>query len=345
MGSIAASLLLLAQGVATGGPAGLLQVGEQSQLRPVIESQLGDIPLARGGGHDGQIYYAIGLDLTGEFVPDLIDHGAYRYRRMLYPALASLFGLLKGEQLLVGMVLVSAASVGVATGATAAIARHLGRSEWLALAVILNPGVWLSARLLTADALALALMLAALYAVLTANRLALGAFAMSGLTKEVFLTTPVGLAMDSRRRHWPLVVIPCVLLVGWMTWLTVSMGEGFSSRGNLGLPFLGLLDSSQVWPQLGLEELTYVGFALTSVLGGLVYAVTVKSWLRWSILGWAVLGLISSSWIWDLGNNAARSFAPLLPLVVIAAASRKPDRPIAMGSDSILLSARKRQVD
>ena len=80
-----------------GGIEGLLQVGETSDVRPLIESQLGEVPLAPGSGHDGQIYYAIGLDLDGDEVGPLLDHAAYRYRRILYPLVASGFGLFDGN--------------------------------------------------------------------------------------------------------------------------------------------------------------------------------------------------------------------------------------------------------
>jgi hypothetical protein len=66
------------------------------------------------------------------------------------------------------------------------------------------------------------------------------------------------------------------------------------------------------------RELPYLVFALLSVIGGLVIGLTRSSWLRWPILGWSILGVISSSWVWDLGNNAARAFAPILVLVALS---------------------------
>ena len=60
LGALTAGVLVWAQSGAVGGIEGLLQVGETSQLRPLIESELGQIPLAPGPGHDGQIFYGIG---------------------------------------------------------------------------------------------------------------------------------------------------------------------------------------------------------------------------------------------------------------------------------------------
>ncbi len=326
LGGFAAALLLGAQAQAVGGSAGLLQVGETSALRPIIEEQLGKIPLAPGPGHDGQIYYAIGLDLDGDEVAPLLDHGAFRYRRILYPLLASGLGLFEGEALLIGMIVLAAGSVAVASGATAATAVRIGKSEWFALAVILNPGVWLSVRLLTADALALALMAVGLLAVSSSNRTAASSFTLSILAKDVYLVTAAGLSATRDRRRWPLVVVPAVVLIGWMSWLTLTLGDGFTGRGNLALPFLGIVEASQNWGSLDLGELFYLGFALMSVAVGIVFAALRKSWLRFPILGWSILGIVSSNWVWDFGNNSARAFAPIALLVALASASQAVER-------------------
>ena len=189
-----AAALLASQSVAIGGPAGLLQVGEASDLRPLIELELGSVPLTPGRGHDGQVSYAIGLDLIGSEIPDLLDHGAYRYRRILYPLIASGFGLLVGKALLFGMIAVTIVSAGIAAGAAAATFVAGGRSEWLTLVVVLNPGVWLSIRLLTPDMLALALMLVALLVLVTSIR-----HPLSALTLSVFAKTPISQPrLDSR---------------------------------------------------------------------------------------------------------------------------------------------------
>ena len=322
LGGIASALLLWAQTQAVEGTAGLLQVGETSALRPMIEEQLGEIPLAPGPGHDGQIYYAIGLDLDGDEVAPLLDHGAYRYRRILFPLLASGFGALDGSALLIGMIVVTITAAAVATGATAAIATRLGRSDWIALAVILNPGVWLSVRLLTADTIALALMAVGLLAVTSNRPRSAISFAFSTLAKDVYLVTPSGLAVAKDRKRWIIVALPLAVLVAWMAWLTITMGEGFTGRGNLAWPFAGIVHGAANWANLRLDEWFYLGFAMLSVGTGLIFGLTRKSWMRWSILGWAVLGVISSNWVWNFGNNAARAFAPIAILVALAAGSQ-----------------------
>ena len=324
LGGIAAAALIVAQASAVGGYAGLLQVGERSAMRPVVESELGDVPLAAHSGHDGQISYGIGLDLLGSEIPDVLDHGAYRYRRILYPAVASMFGLLDGEALLLGMIVLNVISAAVAAGVTASIGIRLGWTDWVGLAVLLNPGVWLSVRLLTSDTMALVLMLLGLHFVLVGLRwAAVLAFSGSGLAKDAYLITPGGLAVSRDRRRWALVVIPAVVLAIWMAWLTYTMGEGFSGRGNVTWPFAGFLDAFSTWATFDAAELFYLLFALASVAAGLAYALVVKGWLRWSILGWSIIAIVSSDWVWDLGNNAARVFAPIVVLIALGEAGRR----------------------
>lgn len=324
LGGIAAGILILAQINAVGGYSGLLQVGEVSRLAPLIEAEVGDLPLAPNKGHDTQIYYAIAIDLGGERMPELFDHGPYRYRRILYPAVASVFGLVDGTALLTSMVVLTILGAAASTGLVAAIANRRGRSDWWALAVLLNPGVWLSTRLLTADIMALALMLLGLYWFLVGRRGAAFAFALSGLAKEIYLLTPGVLAISRDRTRWKLIIVPAIALVGWMTWLTMTMGNAFTGRGNVGWPFVGIIEASPVWRTFDTGDVLYLVFALASVALGLLHAVFVKSWLRWPILSWAILGLVSSSWVWDIGNNPARVFAPILVLVAIAGFARTP---------------------
>ena len=319
LGAVAAGLMLGAQGAAMGGVSGLLQVGATSALRPFVESHLGEIPLTPGPGHDGQIFYAIGADLEGRVVPGMLDHGAYRYRRVLYPLVASGFGLLDGHPLLWGMILVTVVSTAVATGTVAALSRRFDRSDWLALVVLLNPGVWLSIRLLTSDVLALALMLVALATVQLSRGWSTGTFAASVLAKDVYLATPAGVSMSRVRTRWLFTIIPLASLVIWMSSLTLGMGEGFTDRGNLALPFIGVWEGSANWGNLDAGEWLYLGFALASVGAGLVYSGIGSGWLRWSILAWSLLGVVSSNWVWDFGNNAARAFAPIVVLIALSA--------------------------
>lgn len=335
IGLVVASLIVVGQAASSGGLAGLLQVGEDSELRPLIEEQLGsDIPLSPFAGHDGQIYFAIGADLSGDEVPPHLLHPSYRYRRILFSAVSSGFGLLDGRAALAGMVATLVLSTALASGGVAAIARSFGRSDWFALSVVLNPGVWLSVRLATADVVAIALMVAGLLGIVVRRKAGIAAFSLSVLTKEAFLLTPAGLSVSKDPRRWLITAVPAAVLGLWTIWVGLTIDGGVSGEtGNLTLPFVGMAEAAWYWPYLDTENVVYLGFAFASVAAALVMGATHRSWLRWSLLAWGVLGACTSMWVWRVGNNAARSVAPILILVVLALVAGRENDPLSDRDD------------
>ena len=174
--------------------------------------------------------------------------------------------------------------------------------------------MWLSVRLLTSDATALATMAVGVLAVVVGWRFAALAFAVSGLSKDAYLVTPAAL-MGNKIRRWPVLLVPSAVLAAWSVYLMLNVEAGFSESGNLTWPFLGIIQAASTWSSAHWGDLFYLGFALLSVTAGLGYGLFRRSWLRWPILCWSILGLASSSWVWDFGNNAARAFAPIVVLI------------------------------
>ncbi len=310
--------LVWIQSLATGGIAGLLQVGETSNLRPLIENQLGSIPIVEGPGHDGQIFYAIALDLSGDEVGPLLDHASYRYRRILFPLVASFGGVLDGWALLYSMIAMNLLAFAGATGLLGAwVAGKPRPTALLPLVVLLNPGMWLSVQLLTSDATSVALMVAGLWWISPGIK-SDSLFALSGLAKDVSLATPLPLSLE-RPRRISRAIVPLAALGGWMLYLELTLGDGFASRGNLDWPFAGIVTASSNWATLDGREWVFLAFALLSAAFGAYFSLK-RTWLRLPIAAWTLLAVISSNWVWDFGNNAARAFAPIIVLVAIAGA-------------------------
>jgi hypothetical protein len=338
-GAIAALFLQALQARATGGWAGLLSVGETSGLRTLIESELGEVPLLPFGGHDGQITYAIARQPFGGSVADQFIDAGYRYRRILYPLVAGLGGIVSGPPLLASLVMLAALGMGLATASVAWLAEHMGRSRWVTAAVLANPGVWLSVQLLTPDALGLGLGLAGIcWWLAERHRPALVALALAVLTKDQFLLIPLALAgyeltRRQRRRAAVVLVAGATLpLAAWTAWLQTRMGGGLSPRGNLSPPFVGILDSVRYWPDRPAKDLVFGVLALAGILAaGLVSFRAEPKVVRWLAAPWAIIAIVSSGWVWDFGNNAVRALAPaivfgvmgLIPQRRVASASRK----------------------
>ena len=323
-GLATATFLVCTQALALGGVAGLLQVGESSKLRPVIEQQLGPIPLVPGGGHDGQVSYAIGLDLDLNELADEVGEPGYRHRRILFPLVASLGGLLEGRALLYGMLATAAVGMGLATAAMADLSVSLGLSRWVTAGVLASPGAWLTVRVLTPDALALGLVLAALAAFARRkNAVALVLVTAAVLTKDQSLVTALAVAVwlvwDRRIRAavW-FAAFPTAALAAWSAAVSRLVGDGFTPRGNLDLPFAGILDSISAWSIAPASDVALGMFMILIVLASLVVAFRLRAtWVGFQLAAWAMLAMVSSVWVWEFGNNVARAFAPLTALLAV----------------------------
>lgn len=333
IGTATALFLLATQAMAVGGYSGLLQVGEQSAVRAMIESELPEVELSPRSGHDGQISFAMGLDLLGREVPTLLDDGGYRYRRILYPAIASLFGLLDGPALLVGMITVSALGMGLATAAVAILSDGIGAARWTVLGVLANPGVWLAVRLLTPDALGLGLAVMG-FALFQIGRhpVAIVLLAAAALAKDQFLLVAISLAaylVVTRRPVLALryALIPTAALASWSLFVTARISNGFTARSNLAAPLSGILDASKTWSTSTAADISLSVLALLVIVATSVALIGARSrTLRYVTLPWIALAITSSAWVWDLGNNSMRAFAIIALLGILAAGRWRDNR-------------------
>lgn len=316
MGMVVGSILIATQARATGGLTGILSVGADAAVRPFIETQLGDIAVQRGAGHDGQIYYAIALDLTGETVPDLLNNPGLRYRRILFPAVASLFGLLDGLPLLWSEVILSIVSLGLAVAAGARLADQFGVSRLIVLGLLANPGIWLAVRLLTPDPLAFALLLWGVsIAVDQRHAIAIPLLAAAALTKEPYLMVAFGVAswmwFDRRRIVALGYAVGAIAPVGlWSIWLANWLGANSLQNGNLAVPFLGIIRGMSDWGSTSPQDQLYGAITILMLVAAAVAVHRAKSrLLTWLLAPWFLVAVISSDWIWNIGNGLMRNFA------------------------------------
>lgn len=329
-GFVFATMLAFVVGAAVassnGGLSGLLTVGEDFPIRDYVVADLGDIQLASGVGHDGQQYYGIARDPLGlGDVPDLLDNPSYRYLHILYPALAGGFGLLPANATVTVMFGLSVLGFGLAGGAALALARRVGaRGPFVAFAVV-NAGLLFAVRFLLPDALAMGLAMVGIsWAVEGRDRPAIAALALAGLTKTTYLVIPLALGAwlwrSDRRRSQLLALAPLAPALLWTIFVFVRFGP--STAGNLALPLTGFIGAVDLWADVSGGEAAMAVAAAVLVVAGAILALT-TSWpvLRWLLLAWVGVGLISSEFVWEFGNNTLRALAPLWTLSAVAAAA------------------------
>jgi hypothetical protein len=322
------------QALALGGWTALLTVGESSEIRTLIEEQIPGLVLVPDEGNDGQIYYAIGLDLDASQIPSLIPQPALRYRRILLPAAASLFGLVDGYPLFWSTIALVIVSMGVSSAALHAFLRDRHLPRWAMAGLLLNPGVWLAIRLLTPDTLALSLALVGL--------------AMAGMRKPATAIVLCGLAALAKEPYWLvagaigvwfwlegqrrwaagfLLLTPLPLGI-WTLWVSTRITEAPIEAGNLSLPFLGIIEAASTWPSTPTSDQVYVGFVLLMLAAASVLAWSARNRvLQVLVIPWIVLALVSSEWIWRFGNSVARNnlFLVLMVAVLFAARARSSE--------------------
>lgn len=324
-GLVAALAVQTSQALTMGGWSGLLATGEASPLRPVIEDQLGTVALAEDEGHDGHVAYVVALDPWAEWAHEEIPEAAYRYRRILLPAIAGGFGTINGRFLMAMLVGINSMTFAVAALAMAWLSERLRLPAWTPLVVIANVGLWLSLQITSPDVLAFTLSLVGLLACFRGRHWpAVAAFALSALAKEVYILIPLALAAyawrDPPRRALSRVYLASVIPLGvWSLYLTSRLQYPFRSGGNLTWPLKGIVDASSLWASNSPRDLLFLILAIAAVLTGMLLGYskrgTVWSWL---MAPWVGLALVSSHWIWDVGNNAARAFVPMISLLITA---------------------------
>ncbi|MGI9647751.1 MAG: hypothetical protein ACR2OI_04455, partial [Acidimicrobiia bacterium] len=201
---------------------------------------------------------------------------------------------------------------------------HFRGQTTIAQIAMVNVGLLLAVRFLLPDALALGLALTGV--VLAAqgrDRPAATFLALAVLTKTNYFVFPLALGVwlwpQARRRAWWLTVAPAVPAALWTAYVFGQFGA--STAGNLSFPFVGFFKAIGLWSDVSTGEMVMAILAAMLVAIGAVLAVaTAERLLRWTLLAWVGVGLISSEFVWEFGNNTLRVLAPLWSLAAVAGA-------------------------
>jgi hypothetical protein len=200
----------------------------------------------RSGFYDGAFFYAIARDplATGE-AHRLIPERSYDYGHPGYGWLAWLASAGgRPNDVPEGLLLVSMAAMLIAGIAASLLARLLGWTPWVGLAVALNPGLVFAVANDTSETVGAALLLLALVAFLSGQRdWALVLLAALCLVKEPLVLVPLALAASElwRRRRPPVLALAVVPAALWWLYLRIHLGAFPFGQGRerLTYPFEG----------------------------------------------------------------------------------------------------------
>lgn len=235
-----------------GNITGFFRLGDRYPASPLIARN--DLVVTKGEqGYDGQFFLAIALDplMQHEGSAPALDYPRYRYRRILYPALAHVLSLGHRRTIPYMLVLINVFCVPVLALAAGGIVRRstLPSARSWALLALAPTGVWASLCLSTADLLASTLFLLALNACI-AGKSRPGALimALAVLTKETYAAVCIMLCLfpiiqgpRGRPNWWYLGSI--VPGAAWAVYARLRIPEGIDRIGHhFGIPFGGVVD-------------------------------------------------------------------------------------------------------
>jgi hypothetical protein len=217
-----------------------------------------------------------------------------------------------------------------------AILARIGASPMWMAALIAYPGFWLAIRLFTPDMIGLGAALVGLALFLDSPRRTgslLAMMCLAVLSKEAFLVVPlaVGAWQFFRGHRWrgaTIALIPTAALAIVIA-SVLARFDVEAVDGNFGVPFAGVVEARSTWAFTPASDRFYVYLTivlLVVAIGGIVAARS--SLVRWLIVPWIAVAIISSEWIWEIGNGLARSFAPLACFTTLALAERVQGRSI-----------------
>jgi len=333
---------------------GFFRIGTVIPRSPYV----GHVPehvLSKGElGYDGQFFLTLALDpgLHQRGSIAALDNPRYRYRRILYPFLASLITLGYKPAIPYALVGINGACLVGIVFILALWFQETGLSAWLGLLALGIVGVWIVFLLSTADLLASFLLIISLYAYFH-RRVWLTALAMAaaGLTHETLLLVLGGFWFDALlKRNWrdlsilTLAVLPAGI---WNIHILKTLPVRGSTTGffeNFTLPAAGMVAKirSFLMEPLGVkgmyDALTF--FLVTGMLFLLCFGpkrddqVTV---LRWCGVVYLILYLVVSMQVFEyyLGFNRVFMNVGLLLLMGLADPSWRSAKVGILGLSSV----------
>lgn len=311
-------------------PTIFVKFSDTPEMAQYADSQFDDVAFSGRLGHDGKFFFVQARDpfyLDPESHAYLLDRPTYRAQRMLYPTIAGGFGALGAEGTAWGLIVVNVLAMGVGTYFTARVATRLGLSPLFGLAFFVNPGVFVSSVIDTAEVVAMVFLMWGLLEIMerrTTNAAVL--LSMAALSRETMLLCVVGWIVYEVFWHhkfrW-MMLAPFVVSGAW--WAYVRWRIGYLSPSlqdveALGSPLGGLMDALSKWMvDPALKDDLVVGVALVLMLAAfVVWSVTRRSLIPLMGVGFTPVAILMVEEVWFHYFDAARALTPLVTLFFLA---------------------------
>jgi hypothetical protein len=293
--------------------------------------RLGPVVLAPQLGHDGRFFFVLANDPWLQRPAEnasLLEHPTYRAQRILYPMLASAFGLLGPTQIVWTLVIWNVIAMAIGVWATARVAVALGGTPWLGLAFLLNPGLIYELAIDGGSIVGMALAFWGLAEVVEGRvRHSLLLFALAPLARETMWFVAAGCAVflwkGHRRMAGLMVASATVPALVWAILVRARLDVDPSPfLGSFTTPLHGLVSAIPDWIERGGLDLAVGSLIVISSIVVLWKAVAGRNVLAWSTVGFVLLLLILHPVVLDRNFDASRAVAPLLTAAIVLLGSR-----------------------
>lgn len=316
-------------------PSSFVRFGEDDpHLRGYAHMWLGeDVMLAPALGHDGKYFFMQAMDpfyLEPDTHAAFLDRPAYRAQRMVYPAMASLGGLLEPEAIQWGLVVVNVLALAVGTYFTSRVAQEMGGAAWLGLAFALNPGLLFEVVIDGSGVVGAAALMAGIWCLMVRRMgWAVVSLTVAALSRETMLLSVMGVIAYYvwRDRKLPDVrlAFPFVAVGGWWVYLRVRLEAGATQDLQaVDLPFAGFIGALNRWmsaPDPGVDIL--MGFLILALCFVVLYRTfKAPTLLGAAVAGIALLGLLMSEPVWYRYFDSSRAVAPVFTAFVLMTVTR-----------------------
>jgi hypothetical protein len=226
-------------------PSGPIRIGT---LLPAERFWTEQIRVEPGVGYDGQWFFYLAHDplLRAPDPASFLDLPAYRYARILYPALAWAVALGQPSALPWSLLAVNLFAVVGGSAACLDLLRQLRGSRWLVLAYAFSPPILIGVTAMLAEPTSFALVAAGLALALRGRHRPAGVvLALAMLAREPSLLVPLGLGLYALAwldwRRGAAYLMPLAAPIAWHGWIWLKLGAfpSAQSPANFGLPFGG----------------------------------------------------------------------------------------------------------
>lgn len=300
-------------------------------LQEFAEERFDEVILAGGDGHDGKYFFIQASDpfyLHPDEHAFLLDRPTYRAQRMLYPTIAGGFGMFPPVVIAWVLVSLNVVAVGVGTYLTSRIAVQLGLSPVFGLAFLINPAVFVSAIINTAEVFGMVFLMGGILMAMDRRHAAAGTlFTLAVLARETMLLCVIGWVLyellSRRKLHWEMFV-PFAAVAAWWVYLRWRIGylaDDVQDVRALGRPVDGFVGAFQDWvSQSGRVDDLAVGVVLVLICCFFLYlAVVRRSLIPLMAAMFGLVGMLMVEEVWAHYFDSTRALTPLVTLFFLSA--------------------------